>query len=256
MYEPAGRRDRHRTADAATAMTRKNPSARREKKHDAEKKRVEQISAALKGYYTDKEVQELLQKKREAERAALNEQREEMLKKQAEDERAQRDELTMKKVRKQQVEKLLRLLKPPQTEREDCKKHIEFLLDSMASVKRDAETKPPSDTAIRAHIAALRRVKKTRKTVGAPNDDRIDWEITWWISRLRRGAVNIRPSPAAAAVADAYELVTAWGGGADALTEYREGLWHRVAAALLGCRNGDIDLRRQIRKLKKQLATR
>jgi len=237
-------------------MTRKNPSARRKKKHDAEEKRVQQISAELKGYYTEQEVRELLQKKREAEEAALKKEREETLKKQAEEERAQREELTLKRARKKQVERVLLLLKPPQAERDDCRKHIEFLLDSMASVKRDAETKPQSDTAIRAHIAALRRVKKTRKAVGAPNDDRIDWEITWWASRLRRGAVNIRPSPTAAAVADAYELVTGWGGVADAVTQYREGLWHRVAAALLGCRNEDIDLRRQMRNLDKQLTTR
>ena len=48
-------------------MTHKHPSERQEKKHDAEERRVEQISAALKGYYTEKEVRELLQQKREAE---------------------------------------------------------------------------------------------------------------------------------------------------------------------------------------------
>ena len=77
-------------------MTRKHPSAR---KHDAEERRVEQISAALKGYYTEKEVRELLQQKREAEKAALKEQREETLKKQAEEERAQRDESALQKLR-------------------------------------------------------------------------------------------------------------------------------------------------------------
>jgi hypothetical protein len=34
-------------------MTRKHPSARQEKKHDAEESRVEQISAALKGYHPE-----------------------------------------------------------------------------------------------------------------------------------------------------------------------------------------------------------
>ena len=67
-------------------MTRKHP--RRNKKHDADERRVEQISAALKGYYTEKEVRELLQQKREAEQAALKEQRVETLKKQAEEEPA------------------------------------------------------------------------------------------------------------------------------------------------------------------------
>jgi hypothetical protein len=44
-------------------MTRKHPSARQQKKHDAEERRVEQISAALRGYYTEKEVRELLPKR-------------------------------------------------------------------------------------------------------------------------------------------------------------------------------------------------
>jgi hypothetical protein len=245
-------------------MTRKHPSARREKKHDAEERRVEQISAALKGYYTEREVRELLQQKREAEQAALKEQREETLKKQAKEERLQRDESALQKVRKQQIEKLLRLLKPPPAGRDDCKKHIEELLDSMASVKRDDETKRSSDTAIRKHIATLRKLKKTGKAAGVtfPSDAAIDWAITWSASRLRRDttgrlrALHTRPSPTAAAVALACELVTGWGGGADAVTEYCDGLCHRVGAALLGCRNEDIDLRRQIRNLKKQLATR
>jgi hypothetical protein len=170
--------------------------------------------------------------------------------------------LALQKLRKQQIERLLRLLKPPPAERDDCKKHIEELLDSMASVKRDDETKRSSDTAIRAHIATLRRLKKTRKAAGVPpDDDRIDREITWSASRLRRDTtgrlrtLHTRPSPTAAAVALACELVTGWGGGANAVTEYRDGLVHRVAAALYGSKNQDIDLRRQIRNLKKQLAT-
>jgi hypothetical protein len=244
-------------------MTRKHPSARQEKKHDAEERRVEQITAALKGYYTEKEVRELLQQKREAEQAALKKQREETLKKQAEEERAQRDESALQKLRKQLIERVLRLLKPPPAERDDCRKHIEELLDCMASVKRDDETKRSSDTAVRAHIATLRKLKKTGKAAGVtfPSDAAIDWAITWSASRLRRDttgrlrALHTRPSPTAAAVALACELVTGWGGGADAVTEYRDGLVHRVAAALYGCKNQDIDLRRQIRNLKKQLAT-
>jgi hypothetical protein len=85
----------------------------------------------------------------------------------------------------------------------------------MASVKRDDETKRSSDTAIRAHIATLRRLKKTRKAAGVPpDDDRIDREITWSASRLRRDTtgrlrtLHTRPSPTAAAVALACELVT------------------------------------------------
>jgi hypothetical protein len=164
----------------------------------------------------------------------------------------------------QKLRTLLRLLKPPAAERDDCKKHIEELLDSMASVKRDDETKRSSDTAIRKHIATLQKLKETGKAAGVtfPSDAAIDWAITWSASRLRRDttrrlrALHTRPSPTAAAVALAGELVTGWGGGADAITEYCDGLCHRVGAALLGCRNEDIDLRRQIRNIKKQLATR
>jgi hypothetical protein len=136
----------------------------------------------------------------------------------------------------------------------------------MASVKRDDETKRSSDAAIRAHIATLQKLKKTVKTTGAtvtvPSDTELDWAITWSASQLRRNtagrllALRAFPSPTAAAVALAYELVAGWGGGTDAVTEYRDGLVHRVAAALYGCKNQDIDLRRQIRNLKKQLATR
>ena len=260
---PSARQQKKHDAEERR-VTRKHPSAKQKKKHDAEERRVEQISAALKGIYTEKEVRELLQQKREAEQAALKEQREETLKKQAEEERAQRDEFALQKLRTQQIDRLLRLLKPPQAERDDCKKHIEELLNSMASVKRDDETKRSSDTAIRKHIATLRKLKNTGKAAGMtfPSDATIDWAITWSASRLRRDttgrlrALYTRPSPTAAAVALACELVTGWGVGAEAVTEYRDGLVHRVAAALLGCKNEDIDLRRQIRNLKKQLATR
>jgi hypothetical protein len=64
------------------------------------------------------------------------------------------------------------------------------------------------------------------------------------------------PSPTATTVALGYELVTGWGGGADAATLYRKGLWHRVSAALYGCKNEEIDLRTQMRNLKKQLDMR
>jgi hypothetical protein len=260
---PSARQQKKHDAEESR-VTRKHPSARQQKKHDAEERRVEQISAALKGYYTEKEVRELLQQKREAEQAALKEQRKETLKKQAEKERAERDKLALQKLRTRQIDRLLRLLKPPPAKRDDCQKHIEELLDSMASVKRDAETKQRSDTAIRKHIATLRKLKETGKAAGMtfPSDATIDWAITWSASRLQRDttgrlrALHTRPSPTAAAVALAGELVTGWGGGADAVTEYCDGLCHRVGAALLGCKNQDIDLRRQIRNLKKQLATR
>jgi hypothetical protein len=49
------------------------------------------------------------------------------------------------------------------------------------------------------------------------------------------------------ALALAYQLVSRWGGGAAAVSVYRHGLWHRVAAALYGYRNEDINLVRQMR---------
>jgi hypothetical protein len=203
---PSARQEKKHDAEERR-VTRKRPSARQQKKHDAEERRVEQISAALKGYYTEKEVRELLQQKREAEQAALKEQREETLKKQAEEERAQRDESALQKLRTQQIDRLLRLLKPQTAEREQCSAHIEELLHVMASTKRDAETKRSSDTAIRKHIATLRKLKKTGKTAGVtfPSDAAIDWAITWSASRLRRDttgrllALYTPPSPTAAA---------------------------------------------------------
>jgi hypothetical protein len=48
------------------------------------------------------------------------------------------------------------------------------------------------------------------------------------------------------ALALAYQLVVRWGGGAAAVSLYRDGLWHKVAAALCGYRNEDINLVRQM----------
>jgi hypothetical protein len=48
------------------------------------------------------------------------------------------------------------------------------------------------------------------------------------------------------ALALAYQLAVRWGGGADAVSHYRNGLWHKVAAALCGYRNEDINLVRQM----------
>jgi hypothetical protein len=48
------------------------------------------------------------------------------------------------------------------------------------------------------------------------------------------------------ALALAYQLVVRWAEGAAAVTLYRDGLWHKVAAALCGYRNEDINLVRQM----------
>jgi hypothetical protein len=50
-----------------------------------------------------------------------------------------------------------------------------------------------------------------------------------------------------AALALAYQMVSRWGGGAAAASVYRKGLWHKVAAALCGYKNEDINLVRQMR---------
>jgi hypothetical protein len=48
------------------------------------------------------------------------------------------------------------------------------------------------------------------------------------------------------ALALAYQMVSRWGGGAAAASVYRKGLWHKVAAALCGYKNEDINLVRQM----------
>jgi hypothetical protein len=48
------------------------------------------------------------------------------------------------------------------------------------------------------------------------------------------------------ALALAYQLVIDRAGGAAAISLYRDGLWHKVAAALCGYRNEDINLVRQM----------
>jgi hypothetical protein len=145
-----------------------------------------------------------------------------------------------------------KLLALSQDEREQCCMRIGELADTMASVRADAERPRPTRATYRAALAALKRHKNTSKAVTAagggvasrdvplhPNAvlrGGIDPQITWLESRLRpqRLAVHAFPSPKKTAVALAYELVTGWGGGADAATTYSDGLWEKLAALIYG----------------------
>jgi hypothetical protein len=183
--------------------------------------------------------------------------------------------------RKQQINNALELLvlsrkkfKLPalsQDEREQCCMHIAELVDTMTSVRADAERPQPTRATYRAALAALKRHKKTSEAVTAagggvasldmplhPNSvlrGGIDHQIAWLESRLRpqRLALRAFPSPKKTAVALAYELVTGWGGGADAATTYSDGLWSQLAAFIY---NDDLNFHLEVLAFKKWVCSR
>jgi hypothetical protein len=158
-----------------------------------------------------------------------------------------------------------------QDERRQCCMHIEELANTMASARADAESSRPTRGIYRADLAALKKRKKTSEAVIAagggvgsreaplhPNAELrggIDHEITWLESRVRsqRLAVRAFPSPKKAAVALAYELVTGWGGGADAATTYSDGLWSQLATFLY---NEDLDFHLEVLAFNKWVCSR
>jgi hypothetical protein len=227
--------------------------------------RVERTSATMNGYLDEAEVRELLKQKRKAEHAAL--------KKRHHADTAMNLHLqfliaVVNELKtalehlhsNQQIDAVLELLKPQLHERDDCRKHVEEVVDHMAAVGRAAEydSVHPKDLRslrkdlqrIRTRIAAFSRdngirllgippttIKRGGEQPPTPPTDPISRAIDW----LDHWTPPSRWLKEKAAVARALQLLCRWKGYShDRLPPVQDDSdWTKLAAMLYGDRHAN-----------------
>ena len=225
--------------------------------------RVERTSATMNGYLDEAEVRELLEQKRKAEHAALNKRRHadtamnlhlQFLIAVVNELKTALEHLH----RNQQIDAVLELLKPQLHERDDCRKHVEEVVDHMAAVGRAAEYDSVHHKDLRSLREDLQRIRTriavfnrdngirlmgipptTSKRGGesTPPTDLISSTIDW----LDHWTPPSRWLKEKAAVARALQLLCRWKGYShDRLPPVHDDSdWTKLAAMLYGDRDAN-----------------
>jgi hypothetical protein len=138
-----------------------------------------------------------------------------------------------------QVRAALKLLDPPPHERQDCQRHVEYVLDRVNWAGRNIEHAKVTRKNMRAYSTALRKLQDASQAhhraggillLPTSEIDRMvacneQWSCHWQppSRRLKHRT----------AVALAYELLTGWKPSVGCVVS-RTGAWHRLATVVFG----------------------